>query len=196
MCKRLKPSNSPSGGCSRAHWWPEEGLATVPRGAELCFAQPSASSSCANTMGCSLSPSVFASPGSSRKDGCSRGLRLKGLPGKGFIFISQFLSVLKCNKTATPGCKLFLSSDLFLISSLVLCQISICTTCIWFISAMTHVSLQSWHAPARAYKIWQRTREDFQSHSSFLPPHMLSALHRDMQDHRGRLDHQGQRGKR
>lgn len=122
MCKRLKPSNSPSGGCSRAHWWPEEGLATVPRGAELCFAQPSASSSCANTMGCSLSPSVFASPGSSRKDGCSRGLRLKGLPGKGFIFISQFLSVLKCNKTATPGCKLFLSSDLFLISSLVLCQ--------------------------------------------------------------------------
>lgn len=95
-------------------------------------------------MSRSLSPSVFASPGSSRKDGCSRGPRHKGLPGRGFIFTSQLLSVPKQNKTATPACQLFLNRDLFLTSSLVLCQVSICITSMWFFCALvTHMSLQS-----------------------------------------------------
>lgn len=39
MCKRLKPSQRPSGGCSRAHWWPA-GLVTLPHGASFALHSP------------------------------------------------------------------------------------------------------------------------------------------------------------
>lgn len=85
-------------------------VASLRCGAELCFAEPSASSFCGvtSTWATLMVLSVLVSPGCSRKDGYSRGTWLKGLPGKDFIVILQLLSVLKY-KNAIPGCKIVLT---------------------------------------------------------------------------------------